>query len=286
MAEVFGIVASALSVAALFNNCVDCFEYIQLGRHFGQDYQMCQLKLDVARTRLSRWGEAVRVNEDAVFGTNTPVEQPVELAQSILEGIIDLFQSAYKTSRRYEKTAKAEELVLYEEKDLMLLFRRLHDRLKGFAHRRREQKDIGLVKKTAWALYDGREFERTIDRIISFVDELEKLFPVNATCRQLAEMEIEEVEDEQTLAELKEAAQDTDEALLAAITRKPITIGSRNSAREVRGAGNADVQVGNQYSEEMLRGGAITEQTSNSAEVVDAKDRARVQIGGRFGVHF
>jgi hypothetical protein len=34
MAEVFGTVAGALSVAALFNNCVDCFEYIQLGRHF------------------------------------------------------------------------------------------------------------------------------------------------------------------------------------------------------------------------------------------------------------
>jgi hypothetical protein len=33
MAEVFGTVAGALSVAALFN-CVDCFEYIQLGRHF------------------------------------------------------------------------------------------------------------------------------------------------------------------------------------------------------------------------------------------------------------
>jgi hypothetical protein len=32
MAEVFGIVAGSLSVAVLFNNAVDCFEYIQLGR--------------------------------------------------------------------------------------------------------------------------------------------------------------------------------------------------------------------------------------------------------------
>lgn len=39
MAEVFGIVSGALSVAALFKNCVDCFEYIQLGRNFGRDYR-------------------------------------------------------------------------------------------------------------------------------------------------------------------------------------------------------------------------------------------------------
>ncbi|RKK66012.1 hypothetical protein BFJ69_g15783 [Fusarium oxysporum] len=37
MAEVFGVVASALSVAALFNNVVDCLKYIQLGGNFGAD---------------------------------------------------------------------------------------------------------------------------------------------------------------------------------------------------------------------------------------------------------
>ena len=35
MAEPFGIVAGALGVAGLFNNCVECFEYIQLSRHSG-----------------------------------------------------------------------------------------------------------------------------------------------------------------------------------------------------------------------------------------------------------
>ncbi|KAI1763849.1 hypothetical protein GGR53DRAFT_466984 [Hypoxylon sp. FL1150] len=38
MAEVFGTVAGALSVAALFNNCVACFEYIQLSHHFREDF--------------------------------------------------------------------------------------------------------------------------------------------------------------------------------------------------------------------------------------------------------
>ncbi|KAK2772620.1 small s protein [Colletotrichum kahawae] len=280
--KAFGIVTGALSVAALFNSCVDCFDYIQLGRRFGHDYPMCQLKLDVARARLSRWGEAACVNEDAVFDTNTPDAQTIQLAQSILEEIHDLFQAAYKTSRRYERTAKPEDLVLCEEKDLTLVFSKLHDRLKGIAHRR--QNDTGLVKKTTWALHDGRELERTIDRITGFVDDLEKLFPVEATCRRLAEMEIEGVEDESALAVLNEAAQNIDKTMLDATAQKVQAIASRNFAEEVRGAGNADVQVGNQYSDKMLLCGvAITEQTSNAAEVVDAKDTAKVQIGGRFG---
>ena len=55
MAEIFGTVAGALRVAALFNNCcVDCFECVQLGRRFGRDYERCQLRVKIAQTRLSR----------------------------------------------------------------------------------------------------------------------------------------------------------------------------------------------------------------------------------------
>jgi len=52
------------------------------------------------------------------------------------------------------------------------------------------------MKKTAWALYDAKAFEKMVDQIRDFVDELEKLFPVEHACRRLAEIEIEEVEDE------------------------------------------------------------------------------------------
>ena len=59
MAEPFGIVAGAVGIAAAFTACVDCFEYIQLGRHFGRDYQTDLLSLNCARLRLTRWGQAV-----------------------------------------------------------------------------------------------------------------------------------------------------------------------------------------------------------------------------------
>ena len=37
MAEAFGIFAGAAGLAGLFTPCVECFEYVQFGRNFGQD---------------------------------------------------------------------------------------------------------------------------------------------------------------------------------------------------------------------------------------------------------
>ncbi|KAJ4232217.1 hypothetical protein NW759_002604 [Fusarium solani] len=59
MAETFGTVAGALSVAALFNNCADCFGYIQMGRRFDRDFERCQLKLDIAWSCISLEMEGV-----------------------------------------------------------------------------------------------------------------------------------------------------------------------------------------------------------------------------------
>ncbi|OCK96967.1 uncharacterized protein K441DRAFT_549827 [Cenococcum geophilum 1.58] len=57
--EPAGLTAGILGLAGLFNNAVDCFEYVQLGREFGRDYQTNLLKLDDARLRLSRWGQSM-----------------------------------------------------------------------------------------------------------------------------------------------------------------------------------------------------------------------------------
>lgn len=55
MAESFGIVAGAVGIAAPFTACVDCFQYIQVERHFGPDFQTDLLSLDCTRLRLTRW---------------------------------------------------------------------------------------------------------------------------------------------------------------------------------------------------------------------------------------
>ncbi|KAH6960016.1 hypothetical protein BKA56DRAFT_500563, partial [Ilyonectria sp. MPI-CAGE-AT-0026] len=78
--------------------------------------------------------------------------------------------------------------------------RELHGRLGVVARQR--QKQTGLLKKAAWALYDGKNFDKLVEQI---VDDLEKLFPVETTRRKLVELEIEEVDDEPSLMALQDA---------------------------------------------------------------------------------
>jgi Prion-inhibition and propagation len=55
---------SFIGVAGLvgtFTACVDCFEYIRIGRSLGADYQTAIIKLDLVRLRLTRWGRSVGI---------------------------------------------------------------------------------------------------------------------------------------------------------------------------------------------------------------------------------
>ncbi|KAK1242708.1 hypothetical protein MKX08_005520 [Trichoderma sp. CBMAI-0020] len=284
MAEVFGIVTGALSVAALFNNCVDTFEYIQLGRHFGQDYERCQLKLDVAKTRLGRWGEAVGVNRDERFTSAAPTDEAVEAALGILGDIEYCFKSAREKSLRYAKRAGSQELAVCDKTDMSPLFQRLHNRCAEIARRR--QKSVGILKKSAWALYDGKSLDKTISQILSWVDELEKLFPneMTATSPKAVEIEIEEVDDEPSLRALKDAACDIDPVLEEALERKVALLEGSNSAGNVTLEDAARFHVGNVFSERVLQHGmSIKDGTKNTVDVVSAKNNSRIQVGTVYG---
>lgn len=283
MAEPFGIVTGALSVTALFNNCVACFEFIQLGRQLGRDFQACQLRLDTARARLGRWGEAANVHTDPRFAmASASTDKSVQHVKDTLEEITELFEAAQKTSKRYELREAPDALVLFEADDMDPIGRRLHDRSMSLARRR--QRGASLVKKTTWALYDGKQLEKLVSQITTLVDDLEKLFPVEAICRRLAEVEIEEIEDEPSLAALQEAARGVDDVLLGAVDQKLNEIAGRNSARDIRAEERADVQVGHRYTNAVLAQGiVVTDRAINSAGNIAASGDSNVHIGSRFG---
>ncbi|KAM0444396.1 hypothetical protein ACHAO4_010197 [Trichoderma viride] len=265
MAEIFGIATGALSVAALFNNCVDF-----------------RLKLDVAETRLGRWGEAIGVNDDVRFTSASPTDKAVKNAQAILEDIADCFEIAQKKSMRYAARADKQHLVVYSDSDMNPIFRRLHNRSRDIARQR--QKGISIVKKVAWALYDGKSLENIVDRISTWVDELENLFPVKAAHQKFVEIEIEEVDDELSLKALKDAAHGIDPALEEAVKRKVAAIEGKNSAKNVTMEDKAKFHVGNVFSERVLQHKILVkDQTQNSVEMVSAKNESRMQIGNVYG---
>ena len=51
-----------LAVAGLpgiFKASVDCWQYVRLGRSFGQDFGFCLAKLEAAELQYTRWGSSL-----------------------------------------------------------------------------------------------------------------------------------------------------------------------------------------------------------------------------------
>lgn len=161
------------------------------------------------------------------------------------------------------------------------VFRALHTRLESLSLQR--QKQTGVVKKPALALYDGRGFTRLVDEIGCFVDELERLVPApEGAYRQLAEAEIADLNDEESLGALRNGADGTVAVLLDAAERKVNSSRMANLAFDLS-VDEGDVQIGDQVSEEMLLRGIVLPNTTNSVRNITAKKGA-IRIGHYFGV--
>ncbi|KAF4953639.1 hypothetical protein FGADI_5975 [Fusarium gaditjirri] len=281
MAEIFGTVAGAISIASLFNNCVDCFNYIQIAKHFGQDFSRYQLRLDVAKCRLTRWGASVNINNDGRFILVEPADPTVILAQDILKEIVARFETARKISKRYETRTEEQGLRICTEADLGPVSQRLHSRFDRFTKQRYET--LGLIKKTGWALYDKGYMGRMIDDIIASIEDLEKVFPgTPQVTRQLVDMEIEEVNDEQELELIQDVSKGVDPVLSDASKHKIQEIAGKNSAGRITGSGR--VNIGNSFitgSLSSLEG--IRVSTVNHVDDVHTEESSRVNIGNSFG---
>ncbi|RDW58782.1 hypothetical protein BP6252_13258 [Coleophoma cylindrospora] len=207
---------------------------------------------------MSRWGQAVGINEDPRFTIDTRADKESQHIRAILEEIDQLYRTVQNSSARYEIDATQKDLMRFEAKELQ--------------------------PKATWALYDGKNLDKLVEQIAGFVDDLEKLLPVEDTRRRLVEMEIEEVDDEQSLTALQTAAANTDQLLSEAVTKKLEGIAGTNYAKDIRGEENARVRVGNEWSEiASTRGVNVADQTSNRADSIAAKGTSAVQIGNSFG---
>ena len=112
MAEAVGLIMGGVALASLFTTCIDCFEYVQLGRQFGTNYQRSLLKLDIVKLRLSRWADAVNESQqyyNVAIGSTSEASK----VQEILAEIIDLFANAERVSAKYKMKAKPGDLVAY-----------------------------------------------------------------------------------------------------------------------------------------------------------------------------
>lgn len=118
---------------------------------------------------------------------------------------------------------------------------------------------------------DGKDLDKLVTNIVEFIDELEKLVPVEMARQQLATLEIAEVDDEQSLMALQEASDGTDKVLYQAVTQKIEVDAGKNNVKDIETAEHAKLRLGNEWSEAALGAGSgFADGTINSADSVKA----------------
>ena len=276
MAEPFGIVAGAVSIAATFNACVECFEYVQLGRHFGRDFQTNQIKLDCCKLRLTRWGESVDIHNDPELGYLEPKPTELQTAKKTLFQILALFEDTAKISNQYKLKAKAgDDISVFSTNDMDPSLRGLNNMMRELAIKR--QKNSNLLKITTWALYRSSDFKQLIENITILIGQLETLFPASSAQRTvLVTQEMAVIKNAQELQLLEDAAQNVDKLLHAAV--KEARTGHRYL--NVAAAGQSKVQNGDVI-DSNWQGSAIG--SSNLYDGVRAEGNAKVLNGNKYG---
>jgi hypothetical protein len=272
MAEVAGLVLGGISLAAMFTTCMDCFEYVQIGRQFGDRYGRCLLQIKVLKLRLSEWAAAV--NQLNIVAS----EEQVKTVQSILADIISLFVQAENISLQFKENKPERAQVFDDQTDLEPDLKSLCQKMNEVALQR--QKRATFKEKTKWALYKHKDFDDLISNVTKHIESLEALYLVVSRAQQeLRRQDAKALEAEKELELLEESAEDVDPAFEAAIKE---VIASRSghtySGNTVTGSGKA--QLGNYVAE-----GYTGPQSTASHQYQDntVSEQAKAHMGDKHG---
>ena len=248
MAEAAGLAVGALSLAGLFNNAVQCFEFVQLGRSFGRDFETSQLKLECARLRLSRWGAALGLGEDLQDETTLEERlgsQSTEQAKHLLGQTLAVFEEAKIISSKYVNQAKLNDgqlAVCNSQEDMDLPTANLCNQMRQICMKRQSRTNV--LKMTKWALYQEKHFRRLIEDIKELIDGLIELFPASQDDQQrLCKAEVSTMSESAAMPLLSEVASEQDTLLKDVISKLNANKGASYST-VFSGSHNSGFQLG------------------------------------------
>lgn len=193
--EATGLAVGVLGIAGLFNNAVDTFNYIQVGRNLAMKHQTEVLKLESTQLRLSRWGQSLGLSGDlsetrtlnVVFGSEDAASQ----AEKRLGHILNLLEDARKITQKLSVQDSATFDVASEGDKVAAT---LSSRMRAISKSR--QNKTSLSRKAKWALYHEKTLTRLIEDCNELTKELEDMFPATNTIRKsLSSQEVAKIAD-------------------------------------------------------------------------------------------
>jgi hypothetical protein len=183
MAETIGIAASAVTLAALFSKCIDCFSYFKAAQQCPTDAETLLVKLDCEKARLLVWANTVGILR------TEPQRRYPQLADVQLEilicidQIISLLTDAQKLQAEYgsRPTAQQEhqQYVAVVSVNSMTKFKL--SKLSFFARAGGGSippSSPSWLSRIKWAIRDEAKFRILLSHLKEFVDNMIKLVPV------------------------------------------------------------------------------------------------------------
>lgn len=291
MAEVFGIFVGAVNIATTFSAVIEVFDYVQLGRRFGRDYQTSQLKLTLLRLRLSRWGEAVDVYNDPQLGDPSATPAKIKAAKNTLMHILMLFEDSCRISKKFgvrDAAGSPPPGDAAAEPGLAAVLA-VENKMRALAKKR--QKGSSFSRLASWAVHHNTALKTLIEDISALAGSLEVLFPApKERTRAMAEREVATVEGEEEAKALALASDKLDEVIHKAVAA---AAGERKRGHTYRGveiSGAAAVAIGDAYYDNFDYGaagreGMMASGASHSYDGVRIEGNGRTVVlsGDRFG---
>jgi hypothetical protein len=182
--EPVSLTIGVVALASLFSTCIECFDYFKAGQALEEDFELLLVKLDVEKTRLLIWGNAVGVlkpeGEGRVADLNN--SQKTELIGRCLDSIksllsdTDKFQNLYglRSAGDIEKNARNHIILSSNSMSVFKTsYRRFWARFAG------NQSRSTLAMRTRWAIHDKTKFEGLVHHLKDLIDGLNEVVLVN-----------------------------------------------------------------------------------------------------------
>lgn len=259
--EALGAVSNITSLISTILHGVEC---IQLARSFDDDLKVHQLRLDLIRLRLSRWGRATGVlraeetgdgqsantgnSQEAQDDKSVDIEENADAIEDILSTIHEALEKAKHESIKMEPKADREAPTSTSDDSSNSelsppRFKRLHLKIRQIVINRYHRAGDHW-KGAKWILYKKDQCEALTTRLTELVDQLDKMATSEEKLEELGREECDSMGD--SLKTLLEIAGPVDPLLVLCATQK---VEGERAARGVSvSAGvNNGVQMGVNY---------------------------------------
>lgn len=182
MAEVVGIAASAVTLAALFSKCIDCFSYFKAAQNCSAEAEMLLVKLDCEKARLLVWANTVGIlhtDDQGRYPQLADSEQEI-LIRRCFDQIISLLTDAQKLQAEYggypadhRETQRSVAVVSVNSMNIFMTTKR-----RFFARAGGLNQASSWLTRIKWAIRDGAKFRILLSHLKDFVDDIIMLVPV------------------------------------------------------------------------------------------------------------